>query len=388
MEEMRRQIQLLQETVKVQQALLEAHQRRFDDDNGSGSDSSSSRSSRSHRCQPRMNDIKVDIPDFEGELQPDEFVDWLQAIECLFKYKEIPEEHKVKIVAVKLKKQALIWWENLKRRRKCEGKSKIKTWDKMRQKLIRKYLPPHYYQANFNQKQLPKKSSYRPLFPTKNHIDSQKPLTHQPISSFKPQHNTFIERNTKIPKCFMCQGHGHIALDCVNRKVITIINGEINNIFEEEKEEIHESFEEEIMREPIYDEEYVGANIREVFKEERNGDPIYDGVDFCEVFEEKGNIDPVYYDEYGPEDILEVFKKEEHDEPIYDEEHLPVEYGESLEVERSLQTSTNKDRVCNVIIDNKSGENVASNYIEEELKFPMINHPDHTSCNGSTRTMR
>ncbi|KEH33749.1 NB-ARC domain disease resistance protein [Medicago truncatula] len=46
-----------------------------------GNDSSSSRSSRSHRRQTRMSDIKVDIPDFEGKLQPDEFADWLQTIE-------------------------------------------------------------------------------------------------------------------------------------------------------------------------------------------------------------------------------------------------------------------------------------------------------------------
>ena len=88
MEEMRQQIQQLQETVNAQQALLEAQQRRFEDDI-SGNDSSLSRSSRSHRCQPRMNDIKIDIPDFEGELQPDEFVDWLHAIERVFEYKEI-----------------------------------------------------------------------------------------------------------------------------------------------------------------------------------------------------------------------------------------------------------------------------------------------------------
>jgi len=98
MEEMRRQIKLLQETVNVRQALLEAHKRRFDDD-GSGSDFSSSGSSRSQQCQPWMNDIKVGFLDFEGELQLDEFVDWLQAIERIFEYKEIPEEHKVKIVA-------------------------------------------------------------------------------------------------------------------------------------------------------------------------------------------------------------------------------------------------------------------------------------------------
>jgi len=210
-EVMRRQIQLLQETVNVQQDLLEAHQRRFDDD-GSGSGSSTSRNSRSHRCQPRMNDIKVDIPDFDGELQPNEFDDWLQAIECVFEYKEIPEENKLKIVAVKLKKHALIWWENLKRKRKCEGKSKIKMWEKMCQKLTRKYLPPRYYdQENFTQLQLSKSSSYQPFSSTITHIDYHKPLIHQPISSFRPQHNTTKERNTNIPKCFMCQWYGHIA---------------------------------------------------------------------------------------------------------------------------------------------------------------------------------
>ncbi|RHN65710.1 putative transcription factor interactor and regulator CCHC(Zn) family [Medicago truncatula] len=349
MEEMRRQIQLLQETVKVQQALLEANQRRFDDD-GFGRDSSSSRSTRLHQCQPRMKHIKVDIPDFEGELQPDEFVDWLQAIERVFEYKEIPEEHKVKIVAVKLKKHALIWWENLKRRRKCEGKSKIKTWEKMHHKLTRKYLPPRYYQENFTQLQLSKTSSYQPIPYTKNHIDSQKPLTHQPISSFKPQYNTFIERNTKIPKCFKCQEYGHIALDCVNRKVFTIVNEGINTIFEEERENIQESFEEETMREPIYDEEYVG-------------------VDFCEECEEEGKGDPIY-DEYGPGNIHEAFEKEEHDEPIYDEKYIHAEYGESLEVERSLQTTITKDMVCNAIIDNKICENVESNYMVEKLNLP------------------
>jgi len=31
------------------------------------------------------------------------------------------------ILVVKLRKHALIWWENLKRKRQCEGKSKIMT---------------------------------------------------------------------------------------------------------------------------------------------------------------------------------------------------------------------------------------------------------------------
>jgi len=74
----------------------------------------------------------------------------------------------------------------------------------------------------------------------------------------------------------MCQGYRNIALDCVNCKVVTILNGEINNIFEEEREDIRESFEDEMMGKPIYDEEYVGVDFREVFEEEGKGDPIYD----------------------------------------------------------------------------------------------------------------
>jgi len=55
-----------------------------------------------------MNDIKIDIPDFEGNLQPDDFLDWLETAERVFEYKEVSEEQKEKIVVVKLKKHASI----------------------------------------------------------------------------------------------------------------------------------------------------------------------------------------------------------------------------------------------------------------------------------------
>ena len=74
-----------------------------------------------------FNDFKVDIPEFEGRLQPDEFVDWLQTVERVFEFKDVPDEQKVKIVTIKLKKHASIWWENLKKKRAREGRSKIKT---------------------------------------------------------------------------------------------------------------------------------------------------------------------------------------------------------------------------------------------------------------------
>nr|GEX89744.1 hypothetical protein [Tanacetum cinerariifolium] len=65
------------------------------------------------------NDIKVDIPEYDGKLDPDEFVEWLRTVEWVFDYKQTTEDNKVKIVALKLRKYASTWWSNtcLKRER-------------------------------------------------------------------------------------------------------------------------------------------------------------------------------------------------------------------------------------------------------------------------------
>ncbi|EOY08446.1 Gag-pol polyprotein-like protein [Theobroma cacao] len=79
--------------------------------------------------------IKVNILEFEGRLHPDDFLDWLYTVEKVFELKDIPDEKRVKLVAIKLKKHASIWWESLKRQREREGRNKIRTWDKMRREL-------------------------------------------------------------------------------------------------------------------------------------------------------------------------------------------------------------------------------------------------------------
>jgi pentatricopeptide repeat protein len=103
---------------------------------------------RLHNVQ-RHYDVKVDIPEFEGRMQPDEFIDWLNTIERIFEYKDVPEHHKVKLVAIKLRKHASLWWEHVKKQRERERKSRIVTWEKMKKALKRKFLPDHYRQDAF-----------------------------------------------------------------------------------------------------------------------------------------------------------------------------------------------------------------------------------------------
>ena len=72
----------------------------------------------------------------------------------------MPKDRKVKLIAIKLKKYASLWWEYLKRQREQEGRRKIVTWEKMKKELKRKFLPDNYRQdiylkfQNFKQKEL------------------------------------------------------------------------------------------------------------------------------------------------------------------------------------------------------------------------------------------
>ncbi|GJS12981.1 RNA-directed DNA polymerase [Tanacetum coccineum] len=93
--------------------------------------------------------MKIDIPDFEGKSHPGKFIYWLHTVERVFDIKNLSDEQKVKLVAIKLKKNASIWWEHVIKQRTQEGKAKIVNWSKMKKKLMVKNLPVQYRQEAF-----------------------------------------------------------------------------------------------------------------------------------------------------------------------------------------------------------------------------------------------
>lgn len=93
------------------------------------------RNQQRHYGRAHDGDIKVDIPEFEGKQDGDVFLDWLYTVERVFDFKEYSDERKVKLVAIKMKGYAFLWWENLKKERTRVEKEKIRTWDKMKREL-------------------------------------------------------------------------------------------------------------------------------------------------------------------------------------------------------------------------------------------------------------
>jgi len=57
---------------------------------------------RGTRHQPNLKDIRVEVRTLKGRLHLNELLEWLQTVDTVFEYKEIPKDKKVKLVALKL----------------------------------------------------------------------------------------------------------------------------------------------------------------------------------------------------------------------------------------------------------------------------------------------
>ncbi|GJR89881.1 putative CCCH-type zinc finger family protein [Tanacetum coccineum] len=333
-DDLRRQVQQLQEElarVKVVNEEDEVHdddldgEEEYDNPVGSSSASDSGHSSHQHRRK-------------------------------VFDFKEVFEDRKVKLVAIKLRKHAGLWWENLKMRRVREGRKTIRTWEKMKREFKRRFLPENYRQDSFlkfhNLKQQdksaeeytsefdhlmikcdivkPKEQTIARYLVEKQQKEKQGSFTRSFIKEGSTSSGKTQVIALKVPvkndkqvvgsssngarKCFKCQGYGHIALECQNRKVITLME---EDIIEESALEVDVSHIEEV----VYPDEGEALVIR------RN-------LNMVQVTDDEWLRNNIFY-----------------------------------------TRCTCIGKVCNVIIDGGSCSNVVATSMVEKLQLKMEDHP-------------
>jgi hypothetical protein len=96
---------------------------------------------------------KMGIPVYEGNMDAEELLDWIRSLDTYFNYEYVEEDKKVKNVVTHLKGHVTLWWDELQEYRRCKGKQKIKSWDRMIAKLKAKFIPRDYQITLFKRMQ-------------------------------------------------------------------------------------------------------------------------------------------------------------------------------------------------------------------------------------------
>ncbi|KAH7573435.1 hypothetical protein JRO89_XS03G0148100 [Xanthoceras sorbifolium] len=117
----------------------------FERENHSSSYGGSDNFRQPARCQRR--------PQHWEDRIVQEFLDWVDSIESYFDWKEVPQNRKVKLVGAKLRGPASTWWKHYQNDWEIRGKGKVRSWDKMKEKLKAQFLPRDYEEALYQRVQ-------------------------------------------------------------------------------------------------------------------------------------------------------------------------------------------------------------------------------------------
>ena len=96
---------------------------------------------------------KLEVPIYQGGLDVNEILDWINELDNFFHYDETNDENKVKFAVIRLKGNASLWWNGVQTKRRNKGKFPIKSLYRMVAKMRGKFPPKDFQISLFKHMQ-------------------------------------------------------------------------------------------------------------------------------------------------------------------------------------------------------------------------------------------
>ena len=94
--------------------------------------------------QAPRRDVKIKVEHFDGELDPEKYLEWEQETHHVLEHLGYNETEKVEVVSLHLRGSARAWWYRQKEERQRRGWPRIETWNQLKYLMKKKYVPEQH----------------------------------------------------------------------------------------------------------------------------------------------------------------------------------------------------------------------------------------------------
>ncbi|XP_031114970.1 uncharacterized protein LOC116019043 isoform X1 [Ipomoea triloba] len=95
--------------------------------------------------QEDLGNFKLELPKFNGEGDPGDYIEWKDAVQSVFDCKRYSELTKVRLAISSFKGFAVTWWKQQEQEREFTHDAPVATWDRLRTMLRHTFRPATYY---------------------------------------------------------------------------------------------------------------------------------------------------------------------------------------------------------------------------------------------------
>nr|GEV81069.1 hypothetical protein [Tanacetum cinerariifolium] len=182
--------------------------------------------------------MKIKIPEFTGKVHLDDFIDWLSTVKRVFDVWDFPDKLKVKLVAIKLRQHASLWWDH-----NMTVEEVINEFDKLHmrcdvveeeEQVVARFLgvlkPEIVEIAKSNGSNSRYTSRYTP--PTRTAPSTTPKTAPKATTPTTSAAGNTKERVENAPHCYKCSKIGHYACDYLNPKTLAYVTDDADSFYD------------------------------------------------------------------------------------------------------------------------------------------------------------
>ncbi|KAF3774632.1 hypothetical protein EJ110_NYTH52699 [Nymphaea thermarum] len=101
--------------------------------------------------RPTSYGVRLDLPEFVGRFDAQEYFDWAYAVQFFFDYHQVEEHHRVPLAATRLRGLAQTWWFELQRSYERRGQRPVQAWGEMQRLMQTKFVPSDHAERAYKE---------------------------------------------------------------------------------------------------------------------------------------------------------------------------------------------------------------------------------------------